>query len=66
MVDRIITVNGAKKKVLATKITPVSKEGAWQTSIPFSEQEKKMSFQMIQEYLQGYDDESLDLNLKTE
>ncbi|MBR2030681.1 MAG: AAA family ATPase [Alistipes sp.] len=60
VVDRIITINGSKKKVLATRITPVPQEQTWQTSLPFSEYDKKMTIQMIQEYLQGYDNENTD------
>lgn len=49
----IITFNDERKKALFTKITPVMKEDMFQTTIPFSEQERRLSFQMIKEYLEA-------------
>ena len=61
MVNRIVTVQSERKKLLATKITPVPKAKALQTTIPFTEQERKMSIQMINEYLQVNDNESYNI-----
>lgn len=58
MANRIVTMNEEKKKLLATKITPVPRVKAWQSSIPFTEQEKKISIQLINEYLQVNDNEA--------
>lgn len=57
-VNRIISVDGEKKKLLASKITPVPKDKEIQTTIPFTEQEKKMTIQMINDYLRLNDNES--------
>lgn len=63
MVNSALTVRGEKKRLLSSKIIPVPKKYAWQTSIPFSEQEKKMTTQMIMEYLREGDNErTLDSN----
>ena len=47
----ITTINGERIRALFTKITPVPKEDMFQTTIPFSEQEKRLSFQLIKDYL---------------
>lgn len=57
MVNSSLTVEGEKKRLLSSKIIPVPKNYAWQTFIPFSEQEKKMTTQMIMEYLREGDNE---------
>ncbi|MBR5846967.1 MAG: AAA family ATPase [Bacteroidaceae bacterium] len=63
MVNSALTVGGEKKRLLSSKIIPVPKNHTWQTSIPFSEQEKKMTTQMIMEYLREGDNErTLDSN----
>ena len=53
MVSRIVTIKDSKKKLLSTQITPVFKPKSLQTSIIFSEQERKLSLSMIKEYLQN-------------
>jgi len=57
MVNVSLTVNGEKKRLLSSKIIPVPKENTSQMLIPFSEQEKKMTTQMIFEYLNEGDNE---------
>ena len=61
MVNRITSVDDAKKKLLVTKITPVPKEEGVQMSIPFTEQEKRMTLQMIEDYLRSDDNESINI-----
>lgn len=58
VVNRIFTVNNRKKKMNASKITPVPREYAWQTAIEFSEQDKKLTLATISEYLNDKDNES--------
>ena len=58
MVNRIVSINGVKKKLLVSKITPVPKEEELQMRIPFTEQEKKITLKMIEDYLQVKDNES--------
>jgi len=74
MVNRIISIDGVRKKLLATKITPVPKTdpneesqgklpfGELQSYIPITTQEKKLTWQMIEEYMQSNDNET-DLQL---
>lgn len=59
MVNRIMSVKDVKKKLLVSKITPVPKEEEMQMSIPFTEQEKRMTLQMIEDYLNKEDNESI-------
>ncbi len=59
MVNRIMSVKDVKKKLLVSKITPVPKEEEMQMSIPFTEQEKRMTLQMIEDYLNTEDNESI-------
>lgn len=59
MVVRICSVNEEKKKLLATKITPVPKNNPLQTKITFSEQESKSTLQMMNEFMQSNDNESI-------
>lgn len=59
MVNSSLTLEGRKKRLLSSKIVPVPKNNVWQTSIPFSEQEKKMTTQMILEYLREGDNERI-------
>lgn len=47
----IITINGERMRALFTKISPVPKEDMFQPTIPFSEQERRLSFQLIKDYL---------------
>lgn len=61
MVNRITSVDDAKKKLLVTKITPVPKEEGVQMSIPFTEQEKRMTLQMIEDYLRSDDNASINI-----
>lgn len=58
MIDSIRTVNGEKKKILISKITPVPKGQDLQSNIPFTEQERKMSTQMIKNFMMTFDNES--------
>ena len=46
-----VSVNGSKSIVQFTKVTPVMKDDMYQFRIPFSDQEKRLSLQMIREYL---------------
>lgn len=62
VVSRIITIDGQRKKLLASRITPVPKDKDRQTTISFSEQDKKLSLQMIEDFLQDHDYETTDLN----
>lgn len=57
MINVSLTVGEEKKRLLASKIIPVPKAQSLQTSIIFSEQERKMSTQMIEEYLREGDNE---------
>lgn len=59
MVNRIFTTNNEKKKMLASKITPVPNETDIQSSIIFSDQEKKISLTMIDEFLTMQDNETV-------
>ena len=47
----VITIDGKRTKAQFTKITPVQKDDMLQTYIPFSDQEKRLSLQMIEDYL---------------
>ena len=58
MVVRICSVHEGKKKLLATKITPVPKNNPLQTKITFSEQESKSTVQMMNEFMQYNDNEA--------
>lgn len=58
VVNRIFTVNDKKKRMSASKITPVPKEVGWQTAIEFSEQDRKLTLATINEYLTDRDSES--------
>lgn len=58
MVDRIISIHGEKRKLLVTKITPVAKGNELQTTIFYTEQDMKMTAQMIEDYLKTTDSES--------
>lgn len=51
MINISLSFENKKKKMFASKIIPVPKLHTWQTLIPFSEQEKKMTIQMIGDYL---------------
>lgn len=59
MVVRICSIDGNKKKLLATKIVPVPKDNPLQTKIPFSEQETKSTLQMMNEFMMFSDNESI-------
>lgn len=61
MVSRILTVDTERKKMLATRITPVPQEDALQTDIQFSEQERRMTLQVVEDYLQMNDNENCHL-----
>lgn len=50
-VNRVITVNGERKSILASKITAVPKENYIQASLPFKDAEDKISMNMLNEYL---------------
>jgi len=56
MRTRIMIFEDKKRKLNISKITPVSKDG--QTTILFSEQDRKLTIQTIKEYLQTIDFES--------
>lgn len=56
MRTRIMNLDNTKRKLNITKITPVSKEG--QTTLIFSDQDRKLTIQTIKEYLQTIDFES--------
>ena len=56
MVHSSFTHNGNRKQLFATKVTPVSRVSR-QLTIPFTEEERKMSIQMIKEYMQANDSE---------
>lgn len=58
MINRIITVNQERKKLLVTKITPLEQEDALQSTINFSDQDKKMTYQRLTEYMQMNDNET--------
>lgn len=61
MVVLVCTFNEEKKKLLATKITPVRNQdepNPLQTKIPFTEQETKSTFQMLKDYMMSNDSES--------
>lgn len=53
----VLTINGKRTKTQFTKITPVQKEDMLQTYIPFSDQERRLSLQMIEDYLSMNDEE---------
>lgn len=55
IVNRIMTINGEKKKLLASKVSFVPKGAELQTS--FMDQEQKMTTQMIKDFLQHNDNE---------
>lgn len=59
MVNRVITLEGARKKILVTKITPLEQEDALQTSIQFSGQERKLTLHSLMEYMRMNDNESI-------
>lgn len=58
MVNAVVSVNNVRRKILITRITPVIKDYGGQTIIPFTEQERKMSAQMVKDYLTLNDNES--------
>jgi len=45
----VTDVDGQRRKMLVTSMTPVADH--CQLSLPFSEQERKMSVKMLEEYL---------------
>ena len=49
----IVELDGERKVVQITKINPVPKDDMLQTYIPFSDQERKLSYQMIHDFLDG-------------
>lgn len=59
MVTRICSINGEKKKLIATKIIPVPKDNPLQSRIPFSEQDSKSTLQMMNEFMLSNDNESI-------
>lgn len=59
MVNRVITLEGVRKKILVTKITPLEQEDALQTSIQFSGQERKLTLHSLMEYMRMNDNESI-------
>lgn len=60
MVNRIAMIDGNRRKLLASQITPVPKEKDMQTTIPFTEQEKRMTLNMVTDFLKGNDNESME------
>lgn len=57
MVNRILTINGEKKKLSVSKVSIVPKEKDLQTT--FFDQEQKMTIQMVKEFLQCNDNEQI-------
>lgn len=55
MRTRIFEVDSKKIKISVTKITPALKETSPQTTIPFTDQERKITISAIKEYLQTTD-----------
>lgn len=55
MVSRIATINGKKQKMFVTKMTPVLMDS--ESSIEFSDQDKKITLHRINEYLHTIDNE---------
>lgn len=55
MVSRIVLIHDKKYKLCISKINPLDKERNAQTTILFSEQDRKLTLQMIKEYLQVMD-----------
>lgn len=49
--SNVIEINGSKGILQFTKVTPVKKEEMLQTHIPFSDQEMRLSLQLIKDYL---------------
>lgn len=49
LINRVTDVDGQRRKMLVTSMTPVADH--CQLSLPFSEQERKMSVKMLEEYL---------------
>ncbi len=58
MRTRIMNFENKKRKLNISKITPVSNEWQTQTTILFSDQDRKLTIQTIKEYLQTIDFES--------
>ncbi len=58
MVNSVTTVGGERKKLMVTKITPVEKNPSYQTALSFTVQEKKMTMQMVREFLNYNENES--------
>ena len=52
-VKSVVELDGERKVVQITKINPVPKDDMLQTYIPFSDQERKLSYQMIHDFLDG-------------
>ena len=63
MRTRIVKVNETKIKMNITKITPALKDYETQTTISFSEQDRKLTLSTIKEYLQTVDFENTIKNL---
>lgn len=59
MVHSVFSVNGSRKQLLSSKVTSVPKGDNQQLVIPFTNEEKKMSIQMIKDFLQTRDSESI-------
>lgn len=49
LINRVADVGGQRRKMLVTSVTPVADH--CQLSLPFTEQERKMSVQMLEGYL---------------
>lgn len=60
MVNRISNINDSRKKLLVTKITPLEQEqrDAFQTSIQFSDQERKLTYACLMNYMKMHDNET--------
>jgi predicted ATPase len=52
---RIVAIGGIKRKLYITKISPVVKQVETQTSLAFSEQDRKLTISTVEDYLQSID-----------
>lgn len=52
---RILEISGVRKRLNITKISPVLKHVKAQTSLEFSEQDRKLTISTVKEYLQSVD-----------